>query len=491
MGASKEKMNRAAGRGNELSPKERAAQQAAAEKKKTNTRFTVGVVIVLIVALLAGVVNSSLFDTRLTAAKTGDSSWSLAQVRYAKQTAYTQFRNNYSGLVDYLIDKDTPLDEQTCSFDSSMTWDEYFTEQGLSYLQELSAYYDLAKAEGYTLSEEDQKNIDDNIALFGTYANLYGYTTDGYLAAMYGEGNSEKTVRAFMEMSTLAGNYAQDKQDAFTESYSDEQLDAWFTEHANDYNKVSYLTAFIAAEADEEGNVSEEAMAAARETAQAVLDKCEGTTESFSAAVLEVTGEEAAESSSVLGVMSDSGEWATAARKVGDTTMMDESTGCRLYCFLELDENDYNTVNVRHILMEAHDADGDGTVSEEEKQAAFEEITAIRDEWDGTEEGFAELANKYSEDPGSNTNGGLYENITKGQMVPEFDEFCFADHKSGDTDIVYNENYGYFFIYFVGEGESYHHALARDTMTGEDFTAWKDELLVNYPITKTALFKKV
>ena len=39
-------------------------------------------------------------------------------------------------------------------------------------------------------------------------------------------------------------------------------------------------------------------------------------------------------------------------------------------------------------------------------------------EVDGTDEdSFAELANQYSDDAGSNTNGGLYEDVYKNQMV--------------------------------------------------------------------------
>ncbi len=491
MGASKEKQLREM-RGNESSPKERAAQQAAAEKKKTNTKYTIGVVVILIVAILAGVINSGFIDTRLAAVKTGSTSWSLGQVRYAKQTAYSQFYNNYGSLVDYLIDSETPLDEQQSAFDENMTWDEYFTEEGLSYLQEMAAYYDLAKAEGYTLSEEEQQTIDDNMVMYDTYAQLYGYTTDGYLTAMYGEGNTAKTVRQMMEISILAGDYAQAKQDSFSDSYTTEQLDAWYEENSQNNNSVTYLSAFISAETDEEGNASEEALATAKASAEAVKKACDGTVEGFTTAVLEATGSVPTESSSIPAGMGDAADWANdSARKAGDVTMVENGTGYTLYCYESIDTNDYNTVSVRHILIKTVDADEDGSISEEEKQTALDTITAIKDQWDGTEEGFATLAMENSEDSGSSSEGGLYENIYKGQMVTAFDDFCFAEHKPGDTDIVYDETYGYFFIYYVGEGDSYKHVLAKDALTGEDFTAWKDELMKSYTIEKTGLFKRL
>lgn len=40
-------------------------------------------------------------------------------------------------------------------------------------------------------------------------------------------------------------------------------------------------------------------------------------------------------------------------------------------------------------------------------------------------EDFAKLAGEYSEDPGSKEEGGQYEHVTVGMMVPEFDKVTF------------------------------------------------------------------
>ena len=114
--------------------------------------------------------------------------------------------------------------------------------------------------------------------------------------------------------------------------------------------------------------------------------------------------------------------------------------------------------------------------------AALERINEIKAEYESgekTEERFAALAEQYSEDAGSNTNGGLYENIYKGQMVADFDAFCFEGHKSGDIGVVYGESgsyAGYHLIYFVGEGELYSNVIARNALTNtavNDFIAEK------------------
>ena len=62
------------------------------------------------------------------------------------------------------------------------------------------------------------------------------------------------------------------------------------------------------------------------------------------------------------------------------------------------------------------------------KAEAEQKAQDILDEWKAgaaTEDSFAELANEYSEDPGSNTTGGLYEQVYQGQMVTEFNDWCF------------------------------------------------------------------
>ena len=66
------------------------------------------------------------------------------------------------------------------------------------------------------------------------------------------------------------------------------------------------------------------------------------------------------------------------------------------------------------------DSDNDGTYSDDDKQKAKASIDDVYERWmqsDQTEDDFAQLANSFSQDSGSNTKGGLYEHIYKGQMV--------------------------------------------------------------------------
>lgn len=155
----------------------------------------------------------------------------------------------------------------------------------------------------------------------------------------------------------------------------------------------------------------------------------------------------------------------------------------------------YPTKAVRHILVKAV-AEEDGTYTDEAKEAAkakAEEILAEWEEGDATEDTFAELAEKYSEDEGSNTNGGLYDDVLEGQMVAEFNDFCFDEaRKPGDTGIVYGESgsyAGYHVMYFVGEGDPADNESGRSNILNGKMSDWVKELADQEAVEKFFFFR--
>ena len=146
-------------------------------------------------------------------------------------------------------------------------------------------------------------------------------------------------------------------------------------------------------------------------------------------------------------------------------------------------------VDVRHILLmpEGGTVDGAGntTYSDAEWEACRAAAQDILDQWlagDATEDSFAQLANTHSTDPGSNTNGGLYEGVYEGQMVPAFNDWCFDEtRKYGDYGLV-QTNYGYHVMFFVGSEEIWYFTAEQD-MINDVISAVMPAAMEKYPMT--------
>ncbi len=470
-----------------LNPRERARLEEEKKNRKTRNKFIlVGILVVLMVALVI-FVNSRLFYNVTTALTVGDTDYSVARMNYEYQKAYMNFNQTYGQYFSSLIDTSRSLKDQSCPFDANGgTWDDYFKQSAETNLTQLSAVYAKAVAEGYTLTEDEAAEIDTAVENYRAYGKSLGYATlNKFLSAYFGTGNSEKTVRANMAEELIASRYADDIYASFT--YTDEELDAYYAENADSYDYVNVLYTLISAAAnDEEGIDADTAKAAAEDKAKVILAGAGSSEEDFRAAVLKETETEATETSYTVTSFLSRYEGSVERDDIAEGKVFSHSTDSGVYVVYVLgtESNDYPTVNVRHILVKAVDADGDGTYSDAEKQTAYEAVKAIENEWlagGGTEEGFAALANEKSEDAGSNTNGGLYENIYKGQMVTEFNDFCFGERKTGDYAIVYGESSayaGYHLVYFSGENALYSRIIAENAMRQEDGGAVLNDLTV-------------
>lgn len=160
---------------------------------------------------------------------------------------------------------------------------------------------------------------------------------------------------------------------------------------------------------------------------------------------------------------------------------------------------DKNVVNVRHILIMPESTtaeDGTTTITEEAWAAAEAEAQRIYQLWldgDATEESFALLAEEYTQDPGSQSTGGLYEDVYPGQMITEFNDWCFADgRQAGDHGVVRTESYGYHIMFFSGEGDYvYWRTMAesqlRSEKASEERTVLTESCAMTWDLSKAIL----
>lgn len=111
------------------------------------------------------------------------------------------------------------------------------------------------------------------------------------------------------------------------------------------------------------------------------------------------------------------------------------------------------TVTVRHILIKTPTPDADGKVDQKGVDAAKAKAGDVDKQLKaGTS--FADLAKKYSEDPGSAQNGGLLPPLRKGQTVPEFEQAAFST-PAGQTTGIIRTSYGFHIIHVEAKQQAH------------------------------------
>jgi prepilin-type N-terminal cleavage/methylation domain-containing protein len=200
-----------------------------------------------------------------------------------------------------------------------------------------------------------------------------------------------------------------------------------------------------------------------------------------------------------VGVAGYSG-YITKAQEAGDiTALADETTskdangketktlkGYYIVLFQERHDNHYPLVNVRHILVSFeggtyNSSTGSYTYTDDmaAAKAKAEELLAQWQAGEATEETFIELAKQNSSD-GNAQDGGLYEKVYPGQMVPTYNDWCFdASRKAGDTGIV-KTDFGYHIMYFVGQADiNYRDYMITNELTSTDLETWYADITGN------------
>lgn len=503
------------------------AEQKEAKKLKIYTIAFVAVLIVMIaVAVYTGITNyiasSGIHEKDTIAATVGDHEISNAGLSYYYMDALNNFNSTYGDYAFlYGIDTSVALDQQIIDEQTGETWADSFIEQAIASAQAVYALVDAAKAEGFTLPEEQQQQLDLTASNLDAYASIYGYeNADAFIKAQYGNGTSKQSYLDYYERNLIASAYQTAHQDALT--YTDDQIREADSANAAIYSSYSYNQYYVAPSkfltggtTDEDGNTTYSdaenaaALQAAEEAANALVSEEITSVEELDAAIAAMPVNEGTDASSTAytdqrysSINTYLTEWVTdSSRQEGDkavipvsTTSTDEDgnetetvTAYYVVFFRGENKNETKLVNVRHILVSfTGETNEDGTYTDEAKAAAKESAESILDEWkngDATEDSFAALANERSTDTGSNTNGGLYEDIYPGQMVTEFNNWCFdASRTAGDTGIV-ETTYGYHVMYFSGTADqTYRNYLITNDLISEDMETWSNGLLENCPV---------
>ena len=521
----------------ENAAKKNAKKSPQMTKAKKVIGKVVAIVLAVVVCLAAvyGIFNFFGIPQKvLTAAKIGDERVTVAKYNFYYMDMYlntynqsqsydSQYGAGYGAMYTGYDSSKTPMEQEYPGtledFEGeSATWADYFRVQSLKYLQTYLAYAKLAKEAGMTLDEDELADIDEQVESIRSSAESNDYSLNRYLTKIYGKGVNEKLLREVMEERQLAYKYAQQKQEDVETGVTDAQIEEEYAANPAEYALVtlngfvvSADTSAIADDAtdDEKTAATEAAMADAKakaegyaakvNSAETLLEQAKAynsTATEASVKLEDVTGTTLASTFSQA-----ASDWAYAAeRAVGDVTVVETSNGYAVLYMAVLPHKDMSKpVDVRHILIQfdtTTDESGNTVaLTSAEKEAYYQQAQAIYNQFleNPTEENFATLANNNSDDTGSNTNGGLYEDVHVGDMVTAFNDWCFdPNRKPGDSGII-ETNYGYHVMYYVGnDNEETWKSTVRSTLASDALSAFDDEIVngETYKINESDLMIK-
>lgn len=525
MSASREKQNRQAG-ASRSDPKTAREAQQRKEEQRSNLLYGLIAAAFVVVVIVSIVWRSDLLPRMTNAATVDGQKYSAAEVGYYYQSAYRNFLNQYSYFASYLgLDSSVSLKNQELSQTAAgmlglelpetdaentedgeapstgITWHEYFMDEALENISVIQASLKAAEAEGFVYPDSVRAQYDDSMASLRSAAAANGISVSRYLKSSFGSGITEKIYgEQFLKVLRYSA-YADAYQNSL--NFSNSELEEVYNSDRNSYDHVTYETVSFSGAAesttDEEGNevepTEEESAAAlesARQAAQAVLDgfKNGGNLETLADEQEGTYNKTEKGSYYADNVVS---EWLySGTHKDGDATVLEDGTIEYVVVFRDRFRDENPTIDIRHILVPLGTAtltENDEGYAEEQEQlkanahARAEELLAQWQSGEATEDSFAALAMAESTD-GSKYNGGLYTEVYQGQMVTEFNDWCFdGSRKPGDTGVV-DTQYGSHVMYFSGSGLNRWQAQAAGVLRDEAYGEWEDQMVENVAIQR-------
>lgn len=474
----------------------RNRQQVKKVEKTVGIVVAAGVVVTIICLLLSFF---GVFNRMITAAVVGDQKVTVAEMNCAFADVKNQVYNasqQYEQSAGQGFYSNETKSTDPCVYDSTKTWGEYFQEQALEHVKQVYAFKD---GEGNTLTEEQSKEISETFETLDSSAQENNYSLNAYIREVYGTGVNAKVLRTWLENVYKAQNAQTNASETYEKSIKSEDIKKYYDDNTQKYVKASAMaysvpvdTTEVASQLEKEDISNEEidkiiadAVNATKKKAEVIYDQVKADPDDFRSAVNAYEKDEKKESATTytndtltltgkvsekMSALGEKGQLWVAHSKEKDQVNLVYSADYDTKSFqfdiiriLEPAEN-FNTVAVRHILIQPSDTEDDASWEE-----AKEKIQTIYDKWKKkpTEDYFSTLATEETSDTGSKENGGLYENVEPGQMVDTFDAWFFdSDRKSGDTGIV-KTTYGYHLMYFVKNNGAYWKTQVPSDMANE------------------------
>ena len=456
------------------------------EKKEERISTTVGIVfLVALVCLVASFPIRTYLATHETYVVINGEEVNKVEFDYVYNTSKNNYITQYGSYLSY-FGLDTSKDLSTQMYSDTLTWQDYFEQNAVESLKQNKALMAEAKAAGFTYDTTDEYNTFKET--IKTSAAAAGVSDKEYVRSIYGSYATMGRIEEYVKNDMVMNAYYQKLQE--DNAPSDDEIQSYYEENKATYDSVDYRLTTIEADLPTE---STELADPVEETAADTTGSTDGTaaTDSTQDTAYQPSDAEIAKAMEDAKVLADDAEQTVAkdgeahenekkssvnymisdwlfddARKAGDTTVI---TNDNSHCY-------YVVAFEKRYLDETPSADVRVIIPTEDKTG--EEIL---EEWKNgaaTEDSFAELCKKYTQDTSAVENGGLFEQVTKTGMTEELSNWIFdSSRQAGDTVAITVSDSTYV-LYYIGQDQpewkiNIKNTLVSDTMSQhmQDITA--------------------
>ena len=458
------------------------------EKEKKEERISTAVGIVFLVALVCLVASFPIrtyLATHETYVVINGEEVNKVEFDYVYNTSKNNYITQYGSYLSY-FGLDTSKDLSTQMYSDTLTWQDYFEQNAVESLKQNRALMAEAKAAGFTYDTTDEYNTFKET--IKTSAAAAGVSDKEYVRSIYGSYATMGRIEEYVKNDMVMNAYYQKLQE--DNAPSDDEIQSYYEENKATYDSVDYRLTTIEADLPTEPT---ELADPVEETAADTTGTTDGTaaTDSTQDTAYQPSDAEIAKAMEDAKVLADDAEQTVAkdgeahenekkssvnylisdwlfddARKAGDTTVI---TNDNSHCY-------YVVAFEKRYLDETPSADVRVIIPTEDKTG--EEIL---EEWKSgaaTEDSFAELCKKYTQDTSAVENGGLFEQVTKTGMTEELSNWIFdSSRQAGDTVAITVSDTTYV-LYYIGQDQpewkiNIKNTLVSDTMSQhvQDITA--------------------
>ena len=450
------------------------------EKEKKEERISTAIGIVVLVALVCLVASFPIrtyLATHETYVVVNGEAVNKVEFDYQYNLTKNNYITQYGSYLTY-FGLDTSKDLSTQMYSDTLTWQDYFEQNAVESLKQNKALMAEAKAAGFTYDTTDEYNTFKET--IKTSAASAGISEKEYVRSIYGSYATMGRIEEYVKNDMVMNAYYQKLQE--DNAPSDDEIQSYYEENKATYDSVDYRLTTIEADLPTEPT---ELADPVEETAADTTGTTDGTaaTDSTQDTAYQPSDAEIAKAMEDAKVLADDAEQTVAkdgeahenekkssvnymisdwlfddARKAGDTTVI---TNDNSHCY-------YAVAFEKRYLDETPSADVRVIIPTEDKTG--EEIL---EEWKNgaaTEDSFAELCKKYTQDTSAVENGGLFEQVTKTGMTEELSNWIFdSSRQAGDTVAITVSDTTYV-LYYIGQDQpewkiNIKNTLVSDTMS--------------------------